>query len=85
MTDDKRVPSTLPVVPILRIVLARVAKADDLEVHTCMATLEGVTVLDVRDFVPSTGTYGRGTTMPWNTETLKVMRAGLLVDPKASP
>ena len=78
-------PPKQAVVPILRTVLARVTKADDLEVHTCMATLEGVTVLDVRDYVPSTGTYGRGTTLPWTPETLKIMRAGLLVDPKASP
>ena len=75
-------PTPLPpkqtVVPILRTVLARVVKAHDLEVHTCMATLEGVTVLDIRDFVPSTGTYGRGTTLPWTPEMLEIMRAGLL-------
>lgn len=71
------------VVPILRTVLAHVAKAYDLEVHVCMATLEGVTVLDIRDYVPSTGTYGRGTTLPWTPETLKIMRAALLT--KATP
>ena len=71
-------PPKQTVVPILRTVLARVVKAHDLEVHTCMATLEGVTVLDIRDFVPSTGTYGRGTTLPWTPEMLEIMRAGLL-------
>ena len=77
MTDEIRVPPKQEAVPILREVLAKVAKAEDLEVHTCRAVLDGVTVLDIRDFVPSTGLYGRGTTLPWNTETLKVMRAAL--------
>jgi hypothetical protein len=58
-------------------VLARVHKADDLEVHTCRARVDGVTVLDIRDYIPSTGEYGRGTSLPWNTETLKVLRAAL--------
>lgn len=64
-------------VPILRRILGKVVKADDLEVHTCMASLEGVTVLDIREYVPSTGMYGRGTTLPWNTETLRTMKAAL--------
>lgn len=64
-------------IPIHRQVLGRVVKADDLEVHTCRATLDGVTVLDIREYVPSLDAYGRGTTLPWNTETLKVMRAAL--------
>lgn len=69
-------------VPVLRKVLGKVTKSDDLEVHTCMASLAGVTVLDIREFVPSLQQYGRGTTLPWNTETLKVMRAALRnVDP----
>jgi hypothetical protein len=65
-------------VPILRKVLARVVKADDLEVHTCKAMLDGVTVLDIRDYIPSTGLYGRGTTLPWNTETIKVLKAAMI-------
>jgi hypothetical protein len=64
-------------VPIFRQVLAKVTKADDLEVHTCKARLDGVVVLDIRDYIPSTKTYGRGTTLPWNTETLKVLEAAL--------
>lgn len=71
-------------VPIFREVLAVVRKADDLEVHTCRAMLAGVTVLDIRDFIPSTGAYGRGTTLPWNTETLKLMRAAMLEASKAA-
>lgn len=65
-------------VPIMREVLQVVQKADDLEVHLCRATLDGVTVLDIRDFVPSTGLYGRGTTLPWNTESLKAAKAGVV-------
>lgn len=62
---------------INREVLAKVTKAADLEVHTCRAVIDGVTVLDIRDYIPSTGEYGRGTSLPWNTETLKVLRAAL--------
>lgn len=64
-------------VPINRKVIAIVTKAEDLQVHTCIASLNGVTVLDIRDFIPSTNTYGRGTTLPWNTESLKVMEAAI--------
>lgn len=64
-------------VPIQRKVLAKVSKGPDLEVHTCKAVLEGVTVLDIREYCPSTGLYGRGTTLPWNTETLKVLGAAI--------
>lgn len=62
---------------VMREVLAKVTKAEDLEVHTCRARIDGVTVLDIRDYIPSTGEYGRGTSLPWNTETLKVLRAAL--------
>lgn len=70
---------------INRVVLAKVTKAEDLEVHTCKAQVDGVTVLDIRDFVPSTGEYGRGTSLPWNTETLKVLQAALTAAKKESP
>lgn len=62
---------------VLREVLAKVTKAEDLEVHTCRARIDGVVVLDIREYVPSLGEYGRGTTLPWNTESLKVLRAAL--------
>ena len=63
--------------PILRRVLAVVPKADDLEVHICQAVLAGVTVLDIRDFVPSTCVYGRGTTLPWKPKTFEIMSAAI--------
>ncbi len=75
---DEHLPPKQEVVPIMRKVLAKVVKADDLEVHTCEAKMGGVTVLDIRDYVPSTGLYGRGTTLPWNTETFKVLKAAML-------
>lgn len=62
---------------VMREVLAKVTKADDLEVHTCKARINGVVVLDIREFIPSLNEYGRGTTLPWNTESLKVLRAAM--------
>lgn len=65
------------VVPgIQREVLSKVVKAEDLEVHLSKAVMAGVAVLDVRDYCPSTDTYGRGTTIPWNSESLKLVKAG---------
>lgn len=74
---EPQIPPKQEELPITRTILAKVTKAEDLEVHTCKATIDGVTVLDIRDYCPSTGLYGRGTTLPWNTETLKVLRAAL--------
>lgn len=62
---------------VLREVLAKVPKAEDLEVHTCRVVIDGVTALDIRDYIPSTGKYGRGTSLPWNTESLKILKAAL--------
>lgn len=59
--------------PIKRVVLSRIPKADDLEVHVSKATLNGVVVIDVRDYVPSLKKYGRGTTLPASAETLKAL------------
>lgn len=70
---------------VLREVLAKVVKAEDLEVHTCRVVIGGVTVLDIRDYVPSAGEYGRGTSLPWNTETLKVLNAALREASRATP
>ncbi len=62
---------------VLREVLAKVTKAPDLEVHTCRARIDGVVVLDIREYVPSLKQYGRGTTLPWNVESLKVLKAAM--------
>jgi hypothetical protein len=77
MTEQPHVGFKQEQVPIMRQVLGRVTKADDLEVHTCKARLDGVTVLDIREYVPSLRQYGRGTTLPWTTGTLEVLRAAL--------
>jgi hypothetical protein len=61
----------------MREVLQIMPKADDLEVHLCKARLDGVTVIDIRDYIPSLGVYGRGTTLPWNTGTLKLLKGGV--------
>lgn len=78
MTPTKRaLPPKQQPPRINRTVLAKVTKSEDLEVHTCLAQIDGVTVLDIRDFIPSTGEYGRGTSQPWNTETRKLLTAAL--------
>lgn len=57
-------------VPLSRIVLAWAPKAEDLQVHICQVVLPGgAKALDVREYVPSLGIYGRGTTLQWNSET----------------
>ena len=58
---------------ITRKVLSVAPKADDLEVHFCKATLGDVTVLDIRDYIPSTKNYGRGVTMPWGGASMEAV------------
>lgn len=50
--------------PVSYIVLGSVPKADDLEVVVRVADVDGVRVIDVRDFVPSMNFFGRGVTIP---------------------
>lgn len=59
-------------------VFAKVQKADDLEVHVRYRKVEGEEFADIRDFVPSTKTYGRGILIPVSEETLAEVVKGLV-------
>lgn len=43
-------------------VQARIKKAKDLEAHVTTQFVAGVEFVEIRDYVPSTKTYGRGAT-----------------------
>jgi len=47
-----------------------VNKAPDLECHVRVVEVENVKVVELRDFIPSLGEYGRGYWMPLNEEAI---------------
>jgi hypothetical protein len=53
-----------------RTVHERHTKGDDLELHVSIVTVGDESYVDIRDFVPSTKTYGRGSVIPveWANE-----------------
>lgn len=52
--------------PVSYQMVGTVSKADDLEVVVRIARVEDESFVDVRDYIPSLGIYGRGTTVPVN-------------------
>lgn len=64
MTDTTTKP------PFNRRVVFTAPRRDDLEVHVCAITLEGVPdgdpdrYVEIREFIPSIGDYGRGILVP---------------------
>ena len=49
-------------------VLQTIPKAPDLECHLRVIEVEGIKVLELRDFIPSLGSYGRGYWIPLRPE-----------------
>lgn len=51
-------------------VIQAVPKSVDLDCHVRVVEVEGVKVLEVRDYIPSLEEYGRGYWMPMNAESV---------------
>lgn len=51
-------------------VLGVVRKSADLETHIRTVELDGISVLEFRDYIPSLGEYGRGYWLPVNGQVL---------------
>lgn len=58
-------------------VIQTVTKGTDLECHLRIVDVEGVKVVELRDFIPSLGEYGRGYWIPLNTEDIFSLVNGL--------
>lgn len=58
-----------------RTVVERIPVADDLEVHVSKVEVDGLQAVDLRNFVPSTESYGRGLIIP--AELVKAVRSAL--------
>lgn len=54
-----------------------VNKAPDLECHLRVVEVEGVKVIELRDYIPSLSTYGRGYWIPLNPEEVFSLINGL--------
>jgi hypothetical protein len=51
-------------------VIQSLPKAVDLETHVRIVEIEGIRVLEFRDYITSLGEYGRGYWVPLNTDTV---------------
>jgi len=51
-------------------VVQTIPKATDLECHVRIVDVEGVRVIELRDFIPSLEEYGRGYWFPLNSDTI---------------
>lgn len=58
-------------------VIQTVPKTGDLETHLRVVEVEGVRVVELRDYVPSLGEYGRGYWLPLNTDSIFSLINGL--------
>lgn len=54
-----------------------IRKAGDLECHLRVIEVEGVRVLEFRDFIPSTQSYGRGYWIPLEDSAVLALIKGL--------
>lgn len=60
---------------IERTVASRISKFDDVEVHVSKVVAQGQTYVEIREFVPSLGQYGKGVTLPMSL--LDTLSSGL--------
>jgi hypothetical protein len=61
-------------------VILRIPKGEDAEIHVKRTTAAGVTMYQIRDFVPSTGRYGRGIVIPPTALADLFSRGAVLLD-----
>lgn len=64
--------------PSAETVLATVRKASDLESRVRFVQVDGFKVVEIRDFIPSLGEYGRGYWIPADRVSLSVIAQALL-------
>lgn len=58
-------------------VVQTIPKAADLECHMRVVEIEGVRVVEMRDYIPSLKTYGRGYWVPLRTDEVFALINGL--------
>jgi hypothetical protein len=58
-------------------VVQTIAKATDLECRVRIVEVEGVRVIELRDYIPSLDEYGRGYWFPLNSDTIFSLINGL--------
>ena len=65
--------------PAKTVLVARVPKAVDLETHVRLVSVDSIQFVELIDFIPSLGDYGRGYYMPKDDDRLTDI-IGALVD-----
>jgi hypothetical protein len=64
-----------------RKVIARRPLGEDLELHVSRCVVAGEIVVDIRRYVPSIDTYGRGTTYPFAENQAVIKALGIIGGP----
>lgn len=59
-------------------IICTVPKASDLETHLRVVSIEGVEYLELRDFITSSGEYGRGYWIPLDAAALQELASALV-------
>lgn len=60
-------------------VLSTIRKTADLETHVRLVEVDGVSVLELRDYIPSLKEYGRGYWIPADGATVSQLAQALLL------
>lgn len=58
-------------------VYGKIQKAPDLEAHLRVVEVDGIRMLEMRDYILSIGEYGRGYWAPLTGEVLRILAASL--------
>ncbi len=58
--------------------VAKISKAPDLQTHVRLVAFEGVQIIELVDFIPSLGEFGRGYYIPNDTAVLTDMLGALV-------
>lgn len=58
-------------------VVAEITKAPDLRAHVRVVEVEGMRVVEIRDYIPSLGEYGRGYWVPLTEAAVYGILSGL--------
>ena len=59
--------------PVKRKVLCKIGKGTDMEAHLRTVTVDNVTFVEIRDYIPSAQEYGRGYWVPFDKASLNTL------------
>ena len=58
-------------------IIAKIPRADDLEIHIKYTVIEGLEFLNIREYVPTRDWYGRGISIPLTEDDMTLLLGGI--------